>query len=83
MYRFLVKCLGTIVIGMLIGTLINNLNLNPFDDPYDDSDNPETKEHSGFTIYTDHLTGCQYLRVGSFGAITPRLDGDKNQVGCR
>lgn len=51
--------------------------------PHDNSDNPETYESSGFAVYTDHLTGCQYLRAGLFSSVTPRLDGDKNQVGCR
>ena len=37
----------------------------------DDSDPPFGR--SGLSIYTDHLTGCQYL-VSPSGGITPRLD---------
>lgn len=39
------------------------------------------REAQGLYVYTDVLTGCQYLTVGS-GGITPRMDGVK-QVGCR
>jgi len=73
--KFLTALGFGVSIGILILIIISN--------PYDDSDNPEIGERSGFTVYTDHLTGCQYLRVGIFGSATPRLDGDKNQVGCR
>lgn len=38
----------------------------------DDSDG---KKRSGLIVYTDALTGCQYLGT-VVGAITPRLDKD-------
>ena len=31
---------------------------------------------SGLSVYTDHLTGVQYVKSGFFGDITPRLDRD-------
>jgi len=37
---------------------------------HDDTDPPDS--HSGLTLYTDNLTGCQYLSV--HGALTPRRD---------
>lgn len=43
----------------------------------DDSDPPDG--HSGMTIYTDHLTGCQYLKKGG-SSLTPRLDRDGKQI---
>lgn len=46
----------------------------------DNSDPPDGR--SGLTIYTDALTGCEYLSV-MLGGITPRLDGDGRQIGCR
>ncbi len=44
----------------------------------DDSDG---KERSGLIVYTDNLTGCQYLGT-VVGAITPRLDKD-GKIVCR
>lgn len=45
----------------------------------DDSDPPHG-DVSGLTVYTDHLTGNQYLGSRSYGGITPRLDKDGKQV---
>lgn len=36
-------------------------------------------ERSGMRLYTDNLTGCQYLG-GLFGAPTPRLDATGEHV---
>ena len=36
-------------------------------------DSTDGGERSGLGLYTDNLTGCQYLSAGGFG-ITPRLD---------
>lgn len=48
----------------------------------DDSDPPDGR--SGLLIYTDHLTGCQYVaRLGLNGAaepLTPRMRADGSQV---
>jgi len=46
----------------------------------DDTDGPNKR--SGLSLYTDHLTGCQYVGWhDSYGAaIYPRLDGDGKQV---
>ena len=55
-----------------------------FDTPdYDSTDNIEAKERIGLMIYTDHKTGCEYLRAGIFGGTFPRLDKNKNQLGCK
>jgi hypothetical protein len=53
--------------------------------PYDDTDDRANKERSGLVLYTDHGTGCQYIKPGSLfgGGLTPRLDGDGRHVGCR
>lgn len=48
--------------------------------PKDDTDPPEGR--SGMAIYTDHLTGCQYL-ARPVGGVTPRLDARGRQLGCR
>lgn len=47
----------------------------------DDTDNPTTGARSGMSLFTDHGTGCQYLRAG--GNLIPRLDGNRNHKGCR
>ena len=43
----------------------------------DDTDPPEG--HSGLSLHTDQLTGCQYL-AKPFGGITPRLDAKGNHI---
>ena len=48
--------------------------------PYDDTDDRENGERSGLVPYTDHATGCQYLKGGLFSGITPRLDRDGNHM---
>lgn len=45
--------------------------------PRDDSD-PRTGGRSGLSVFTDYLTGCQYL--GLRGTLTPRLDKNGKQV---
>lgn len=47
--------------------------------PYDNTDDIENKERSGMGLYTDHLTGCQYLSR-ALGGLTPRLHPDGSQV---
>lgn len=46
----------------------------------DDTDPPDGR--SGMRLLTDAHTGCQYLAV-PLGGITPRLDGEGRQVGCK
>ena len=45
----------------------------------DDSDGPGAR--SGFTIRTDHLTGCQYLEGRT--ALTPRFDATGRHICTR
>lgn len=47
---------------------------------WDTTDNPMTKERSGLNLYTDYLTGCQYLKAGYFGGMTPRLDQNRQPI---
>ncbi len=54
--------------------------------PYDDTD-PVVREwwgrsRSGLALYTDSLTGCQYVKAGLFGGITPRID-ERGRPICR
>ena len=42
--------------------------------PYDSTDNAKTSTRSGFTLYTDYGTGCEYLKIGF--SLTPRLDSN-------
>lgn len=49
--------------------------------PYDDTDPPGGR--SGAILITDHATGCQYLRAGWAGGITPRIDADGVHMGCK
>jgi hypothetical protein len=44
----------------------------------DDSD--PANGRSGLAIYTDNLTGCQYLQAGGDRALTPRMGADGKQI---
>lgn len=50
--------------------------------PYNDTDDSETGTLSGLSVYTDNLTGCQYIKAGLVGGISPRLDHEGHQLGC-
>jgi hypothetical protein len=50
--------------------------------PYDDTDDVENGVRSGMHLYTDSLTGCQYLKGSFFAELTPRVDGNGRHVGC-
>ncbi|KRB22717.1 DUF6440 family protein [Mesorhizobium sp. Root172] len=49
-----------------------------FDFGKDDTDPPGAR--SGFSLLTDAGTGCQYL---AHSGLTPRLDANGKQMGCR
>lgn len=49
--------------------------------PYDDSDDAKAGTRSGFHVYKDNLTGCEYLSI-TFTGVTPRMDSKGRQV-CR
>jgi hypothetical protein len=72
-------------------TLAAILVLLPMFQPYDDTDDPYIGPmtrtlgyggRSGLGLYTDHKTGCQYVKAGFFGGTTPRLDENGKQI-CR
>ncbi len=66
---------NTFIISMLIAGIIMLVNiLNPRDNT-DSSTN-----RSGMSLYTDSLTGCQYLGNGIFSGLTPRLDKQGNHI---
>lgn len=44
----------------------------------DDTDPPNGR--SGLTLYTDNLTGCQYLAIHYNSGLTPRMGKDGKQV---
>ena len=60
---------------MLWGVILYQA-MQPYE-PRDDSDGPT--ENSHMDVFTDHLTGCQYLYRGS---LTPRMDRNGKQI-CR
>lgn len=51
-----------------------------FFSPSQDNSDKSYWNRSGLTIYTDNLTGLQYVKGGMFGSITPRLDESGNQI---
>jgi hypothetical protein len=46
-----------------------------------DNSDPIKGRRSGLIVYTDELTGLQYLKGGFLGGITPRLDKNGRHVG--
>lgn len=58
-------------------------SLEWFEPPLDDTDNAETGERSGLFLYTDNLTGCQYLQAGLIGGMEKRVDRDGAHLGCK
>ena len=62
------------VLMALLWGLILYQSLQPYQ-PRDDSDGPT--ENSHMEVFTDHLTGCQYLYRAS---LTPRMDRTGKQV---
>lgn len=50
---------------------------------YDNTDDMINKEKSGMKLYTDPLTGCQYIQPGVFSNAMHRVDKDGNHVGCK
>lgn len=57
-----------------------SLVANRFRWGYDDTDDKRPGrffgERSGLILYTDNLTGVQYVKGGLFGGMHPRLDKD-------
>lgn len=45
-----------------------------------DSSDKSFWNRSGLTIYTDNLTGLQYMKGGMLGGITPRLDENGRHI---
>jgi hypothetical protein len=64
--------------------VVISLAANYFRWGYDDTDNYRPGrlfgKRSGLTIYTDNLTGVQYVKVGLFGGLHTRLDQDGKPV---
>jgi len=68
--------IGTICAVVFIFLLFTG---NPF--AWDDSDDKVNNKRSGMVVYTDHLTGCQYLSGSGLGqALTPRLDREGSHI---
>jgi len=64
-YTYLIYTLVTIIVIFTLNTCA----------PYDSTDNSTKNVRSGMKLYTDHLTGCQYLSTGILiGNLTPRLN---------
>tara|TARA_Y100000310_G_scaffold141149_1_gene140575 strand:- start:3601 stop:3951 length:351 start_codon:yes stop_codon:yes gene_type:complete len=43
---------------------------------FDDSDDLKNRKISGMSVFTDHLTGCEYLAAPPFYVLTPRRTTD-------
>ena len=71
----------SLLVGLAVGILLVVLVTASSSRTYNSTDNKQTKERSGIKIYTDNLTGCQYLRFGIFGGTLPRVKDNKH-LGC-
>ena len=70
----------SLIVGLIILLVVSLVFDHP--EPYDDTDDAANGERSGIILYTDHLTGCQYLRFGLFGGTRPRIK-DNVHIGCK
>jgi Family of unknown function (DUF6440) len=70
---FTVWNLYILICAAIFGLTIYQMTL-PYEQK-DDSDGPH--ENSHMEVYTDHLTGCQYL---SHWSLTPRMGADGKQI---
>ena len=62
-----------VLMALLYGLILYGA-LQPYE-PRDDSDGPSEPSH--MEVFTDHLTGCQYLYRAT---LTPRMDRTGKQV---
>ena len=62
----------SIIIGII---LLASIHMSPINDT-----DINRWNRSGMQLYTDSLTGCQYLEAGMIGGITPRLDRDGKHI---
>lgn len=46
----------------------------------DATDDTQSRQRSGLTLYTDYGTGCQYIKGGWFGSTIPRVDKNGKHV---
>lgn len=65
-----------VVIGLWIITAIGSVTWDRW--RAIDSTDADWRHRSGFKVYTDHATGCQYLAAA--GDLAPRLGADGRQV---
>jgi len=76
LHRIINVIVGFSAIYLIVTTLLNFLPIER-----DDSDG-SWPNRSGLSVYTDQLTGCQYL--GANGGLTPRISSTGiHQLGCR
>lgn len=69
--------LGFMVFGTMIVNHLDQAIFQAFHIGQDTTDGPDSR--SGLALFTDHMTGCQY--VGSpYGGVTPRIDRDGNPI---
>ena len=71
--------IATVLLATLIASITLILLLVIFN-PKDDTDTDTGR--SGLYLYTDALTGCQYLGGGR-NNITPRVNGAGKHIGCK
>jgi len=72
--RCLSYALGLFVIALAVGTMVQ-IYVTPMD-------STDGAERSGMRLHVDNQTGCEYLSVAG-GGITPRLNREAFQIGCR
>lgn len=63
--------LALIVIACLLGGLMGCSKMNDADTEL---------RHSNLIVYTDPLSGCQYLKPAGYSGLAPRMDASGKQV---
>jgi len=72
--------LAIIILAILTISLVANYLRWGYDSTDDKRAGRMFGKRSGLTIYTDNLTGVQYIKGGLFGGVHPRLDKDGKPI---
>lgn len=76
--KIVFSCVVLMIVVWSVGIALTFAFMPSSPMPYDDTDNPPNR--SGMILYTDSLTGCQYLSVSRSGGITPRMGANGKQI---
>ena len=72
--KWVTMAVGLLFVVIMIAAALDHAK------PRDTTDRAAPESRSNLILYTDDLTGCQYLRPGGWDGITPRIDSTGKPV---